>query len=140
MKVSDVFASKYLSANDLKGRTYQLTIAGIQIEELDGQGGKKTKPVLFFQGAQKGMVLNRTNAEAISVVLGDETNDWIGHKLELFSMRVQGPNGMTDGLRCRVILPQNGHAPAAPAPVAAPLPPRALPGNPAPVLDDDIPF
>ena len=143
MRVSDAFASKYLSSNDLKGKTYTLTIAGIQMEELDGQGGKKLKPIIFFQGAQKGMVLNRTNAEAISMVLGDETNDWIGHKLELYVMRVQGPNGMTDGLRCRVILPQNAGGPAPvqrqPAPEIG-RPNAALPAVGAAILDDSIPF
>lgn len=106
MKINEAFPSKYLSSKDLNGQTYQLPIASITQEEINDNGGKKLKPVVYFRGAQKGMILNRTNAEAISMVLGDETNDWIGHKLELFSMRVQGPNGMTDGLRCRVILPQ----------------------------------
>ena len=147
MKIAEAFPSKFLKSADLQGRTFTLPIASVQIEEIQGQGKTEHKPIIYFAGATKGMVLNRTNAEAISMVLGDETNDWIGHKLELFSMRVQGPNGMTDGLRCRVVLPQA-------APVRQPAPEIARP-NQTPLgpvggvathagggndLDDSIPF
>lgn len=151
MRVSDAFPSKYLSAKDLGGRVFQLPISGVQMEEIQDNDGKKHKPVIFFQGAQKGMILNKTNAESISMVLGDETNDWIGHKLELFVMKVQGPNGIVDGLRCRVILPQNAGGPAPvqrqPAPeIHAPLghAPLVRATGPLPAgnsdLDDTVPF
>lgn len=140
MRINDAFPSQYLKSSDLNGKTFTLQISSVMIEEIQDKGKAVPKPILYFQGAQKGMVLNRTNAEAISMVLGDETNDWIGHKLELFTMRVQGPQGMTDGLRCRVVLPQQQATPAqkAPAPeIGRPSPALPPVGT---VLDDSIPF
>jgi len=143
MKVSDAFPSKFLSAKDLGGRSFKLQIARIVLEEIQDSNGTKSKPIIYFVGAQKGMVLNKTNADAISIVLGDETDQWLGHTLELFSMRVQGPQGMTDGLRCRVILPQVA-TPASRQPARELPPPVIVPGaHPAQVsndLDDSIPF
>ena len=116
MKIGAAFPSKYLKAVDLQGRSFQVQITGLRVEDVGTEGKPEHKPVLYlsYQGrpAEKPMVLNRTNADTIAMDLGDETDTWVGHTIELFSMRVQGPNGMTDGIRCRVIHPQEVRQPA----------------------------
>lgn len=119
MKIGQAFPSRYIKADDIP-RPTQVQIAGVHIENVGTDQKPENKPVLYFlfQGrpAEKGMVLNRTNADTISMDLGDETDAWIGHTVELFKQRVQGPNGMVDGIRLRMIFPNQ---PAAPAPVPA---------------------
>ena len=157
MKIMQAFPSKYLKAADLQGRSYQMVIGHISLENVGTDQKQEIKPILYFRGAQKGIVLNRTNAEALSIVLGEETDAWPGHTVEIFSMRVQGPNGMTDGIRMRCIMPGVAAPVAAPMPgaafnaplgvpavAAAPSPFGHAPGVPAVTggeeLDDAIPF
>lgn len=99
MKISETFASKYLKAVDLKGRTVRVTITSVFSETLD-QG--RTKPVLFFAGAQKGLVLNRTNSETLAMAFGDETDNWIGAEIELFPMMVNFQGQMQPAIRVKV--------------------------------------
>jgi hypothetical protein len=39
--------------------------------------------VIYFNNAQKGLVLNKTNASRIAAVLGDDTNNWLGKEVML---------------------------------------------------------
>ena len=132
MKISESFSSNYIRAADVaKPRT--VIIASCSMETL-GQGAEaEEKPVLAFRGAKKGMVLNKTNALQIAGMYGDDTDQWIGQPIELFSMKVQGPNGIVDGIRVR------------PAPGQAPAQVRAAEEQNNAVqqsqdFDDDIPF
>jgi len=156
MKIGAAFPSRFLKADDLQGRTFQVQIAALRVEDVGQEGKPEHKPVLYFsyQGrqAEKGWVLNRTNADTLSMDLGDETDQWIGHTVELFSMRVQGPNGLTNGIRCRVIHPADTRPnPAFPsaappaqrsAPASGPYgpePPQAAPGAYTEAADPDAP-
>lgn len=156
MKIGAAFPSKYLKADDL-AQPVQVQIAAVRIENVGREDKPENKPVMYFsyQGrqAEKGMVLNRTNADTIAVDLGDETDAWIGHTVELFKMRVQGPNGIVDGIRLRLIHPQTPQPTGtfgAPAPQPGPFgptPPLPTPGSygvkppPPPAdIDDAIPF
>ena len=116
MKLSQAFPSKYLKADDLQGRSHNVQISHYAIEDVGTDDKPVQKPVIYFSNAQKGMVLNRTNGESIGVVLGDEMDVWRGHTLELFPQRVQGPNGMVNAIRCRVVLPQQPMMQTPPAP------------------------
>lgn len=123
MRMSDAFPSNYVKAQDLQGRTVTATIADCRMEDFGGE----EKPVLYFQGKEKGLVLNKTNASAIVSAYGDETTAWAGRPVELFVARVMFQGRMVDGIRVRV------PAPAAPEPAPAPH----ASGEP---FNDDIPF
>lgn len=155
MKVGAMFPSKYLKSAEVEGRTYVLTIANIAFENVGED--QDDKPVLHFQGAQKGMVLNRTNAAVLEWLYGDETNNWIGKQIELFTEMTTYMGKPVLGLRLR-----GPNAPAATPSAAAPAPdPLAGAATPAPRgpgeqaaavaqptashaprtdLDDEIPF
>ncbi len=96
--ISDLYPSKYLKSSDIKGHEPTVVIASLEVEEI-GKG--EHKPILRFQNKQKGMVLNRTNADAITEFLGPDYDHWIGREVTLYVARVQGPNGITDGLRVK---------------------------------------
>ncbi len=90
--VNDAFPSTYLRAADLNNRTAKLKMEKVVFEEI-GQN-KDQKPVLYFVGTKKGLVLNKTNATTIGAVHGQEFENWAGKEIELFSMMVpfQGQN------------------------------------------------
>src|SRR4026209_2145377 len=83
MKISQLFPSKYVKAADLNGKTVTLTIAKLVVEELGHSAEKEKKPVLYFQKATKGLVLNRTNAMTIAGLYGDEADDWPGKRISI---------------------------------------------------------
>ena len=85
MNVDDLFSSKYLKAEDLKGKPRTVVIdtaEELQFRERDGQ--EKRKIVLTFQHMKKGIILNRTNTFAIRDVYGSETEQWIGREIILY--------------------------------------------------------
>jgi hypothetical protein len=102
MKLSEAFPSKYLKPADVS----EPTIAMIKLaeeENIKGLDGKEQrKVVLYFAKKLKPLPLNRTNFESVMDICGsDDSADFPGTKIELFRMKVQGPNGITDGVRIR---------------------------------------
>lgn len=83
MKLNELYPSKYLAADDIDGEVVG-TIKKLVFEEMkDNEGNSQDKPVLYFQGVDKGMVLNKTNGTRISTIHGDETDLWIGKRITL---------------------------------------------------------
>lgn len=123
MRVSEAFPSTYLKAADLQGRTAVVMIDHCDIEDV-GSGDRK--PVLYFQGKEKGLVLNKTNANNIALLYGDDMEEWSGRQIELFEAMVDFQGKTVPAIRVRP-----------PRRNAAPKPP---PAAPAQDLDDEIPF
>jgi hypothetical protein len=86
MNRSQLFPSRFLKAIDLQGKQIVVVIDGLKVEDVGDD--QKQKPVLHFKGAKKGLVLNATNYDAIADAYGDETEDWPGQLVELFSTKV----------------------------------------------------
>ena len=144
MNINQTFPSKWIKASDLQGRTFKLTIHDVTLEQF--QDGTQ-KPAVWFVGREKAMILNKTNAETIAAMYGEETDTWKGRELEVFSMKVQGPNGIVDGIRVRIPdapQPQQLETPQAAAQsFQQPQQPTQQPqmnGTTETDLDDDIPF
>lgn len=98
VNINEEFPSKYLKSADLKGKMAKLQIAHVDSEEI----GKDRKLVAYFRGKERGMVLNKTNAKTIAEAFGDETDNWTGADIEVFSMKVDYQGRMVDGLRVRI--------------------------------------
>jgi len=130
MRIDAAFPSKYLKSADLNGRTAVVKIANVRMEEVE-KG--KEKPILYFVGKDKGMVLNKANSATITMLYGPETDDWTGSPLELFVALVDFQGKQTEAIRVRAPRPQGQPRPA---PVREPEPAYAD----RPDLDDDIPF
>ena len=52
--------------------------------ELEDVGDAERKPVLHFEGKNKGLVLNKTNSRVIAGAYSDDTDPWAGKPLVLF--------------------------------------------------------
>lgn len=112
MKISVLFPSKYVKAADLEGRNVTLTITKLVVEEMGHGSEKEQKPVLYFEKATKGLVLNRTNAMIIASLYGDETNDWRGKRITIYPTKVRAFGSMQDCVRVREEIPAQRKAPA----------------------------
>ena len=147
MDINAAFPGTYLKAVDLKGRKVTVTMDRVAIEDVGGEH----KPVLYFAGTDRGLVLNKTNGNLIAELHGPETDHWHGKKITLYSKRVEFQGGMRDGIRVD-IENQSRQAETYQAPAHDPEPaprqqmatPRNQPVNGkhpnAPIQDDEIPF
>jgi arabinogalactan endo-1,4-beta-galactosidase len=97
MRISAAFPSEYLKAADLQGRNVLVVIDHVEMRDV----GDDNKPVLFFQGKSKGVVLNKTNAGNIAVVYGDDTEDWTGKEVVLFEAMVDFQGRTVPSIRIR---------------------------------------
>ena len=103
MLISQAFpSSKYLSAADLKGQTVTVMIAHVMSESIEERGGEsRPKPVVSFNGAKKSLVLNKTNANSIVKLYGDDTDAWVGKQVELFPAVADYMGESVDCIRLR---------------------------------------
>jgi hypothetical protein len=116
----------YIKAEDLQGRAIRVTIERVEIEEIKSDSGKEKKLVAHFAGKDKGLVLNRTNADTLNEIFGtDDYEQWVGGVV-LFP-----DTTMFGGKKVACVRIKAGMVGQ-----AAPLPPP----EPEPVTDEDIPF
>jgi hypothetical protein len=123
VNINTAFPSSYLKAADLQGRRVPVTVDRVAMEDIGGEH----KPVLFFQGKDRGLVLNKTNAAMIAEIAGsEETDEWKGVRIVLYPTKTDFQGKRVDAIR--VDYPENASARPKPAP--------------APVADDDdlVPF
>lgn len=77
--LNEVFPSKYIKAADLQGREVHVVIAEVTVEKM----GDDRKLVMYFQGKEKGLVTNKTNANRVATLYGEDTDQWIGKEILL---------------------------------------------------------
>lgn len=84
MKYNDFFPSAYMKAEDIPdGKRYVLTIKEVTGEELDK--GQRPKPVASFTKTDKKLVINKTNWHIIAGMHGDDSDDWTGKRITVYS-------------------------------------------------------
>ncbi len=89
LSLSVMFPSNFLKAEDLQGRVVEVVIQSVAGEEVPMTGGKKEKcNVVRMVGKKKQWILNRTNAQALALLLSPDGNapsarDWFGKRVQL---------------------------------------------------------
>ena len=115
----DLYGSKYFSASDLKDSEPRLKVGKVEVAELrEKNGTTKRKYVMLFEGVEKGLVINKTNARKLADAYGKQSSKWIGQIVQLYSE----DTSFGKGVRVR------------------PLRKPATPTEPDPALNDAIPF
>lgn len=99
MNINDVFPSKYLKASDLQGKAVKVVIDRVVVEKM----GEDNKPVVYFKGKEKGMALNKTNAQMIAAHYSPETAGWAGKEIKLYAGKVNFNGQMVDSLKVEVV-------------------------------------
>jgi hypothetical protein len=163
MNINSAFPSKYLKASDLGGRTVTVTVKDVKMEQV-GQS-RDIKPVVYFEGKEKGLVLNKTNSNKIANIAGSgETDDWTGTQIQIYPTETEFSGETVDCIRVRPVRGPRQLSTAAPAepdsfesadpPPAPPAASRPVAvaaaagagvhqqraAAAAPITDDDIPF
>lgn len=140
--IHDAFPSNYLKASDLKGSQPVVTIDRVEFEPVGRQ--KEMKPILYLSGKEKGIVLNKTNANNIANLAGTaETEEWQGVRIRLYATHVEFQGETVEAIRVKAAPPQAQAQTRTPPPAprqAAPPPPPADEPPMEPLTDDDIPF
>ncbi len=94
MDIDKLYPSRYLSPDDLKGKSVRVTVSEVTIEELRNPraGGTTKKAVIHFAKSQKVLPLNKTQAHAMMATTGSsDTDAWPGFVVILTAGRA--PNG-----------------------------------------------
>jgi hypothetical protein len=140
MNINESFPSKYLKASDIPEEGQTVIIVRVDMEEVGKD--KEVRPVLFFEGEEKGIILNKTNATNISKLYGYETDDWSGKKVQLGTAWVDFQGQSVEAIR--IYPPKRS---SANAPLGQRQPPDqhredkpAGARDFAPLDDDSIPF
>ena len=156
MKIGAAFPSNYLKKEDC-GNGILVTVKEVRVEDVGGNGDPQdAKPVVHFHETDKGMVINRTNAEIMTQAMGtDDTDGWIGKQIVLYNEpNIWFGSKQTGGIRVKPAqamgqpVPQpSGQASTVstsevpPGAQAAPPSFKSAPAQPVnPAFDDDIPF
>lgn len=157
--IRNAFPSKYLKAADLGKSRPIVTIQNVLMEKV----GDDTLPMLTMVGKDKGLLLNRTNANMIEEIAGTfETDAWRGIKIQLYATKTDYAGKRVDCIRVEAPTSAPAGRPVSLPPM--PLPPPSTPppspsgwasvgemaaaqtwnsapaGSDEPLTDDDIPF
>ena len=115
----DLYGSKYFSVSDLKDSEPRLKVGKVEVAELrEKNGTTKRKYVMLFEGVEKGLVINKTNARKLADAYGKQSSKWIGQIVQLYAEETS----FGKGVRVR--------------PIRKP----ATPAEPDPDLNDAIAF
>lgn len=90
--------SKWLTANDLKGKEIKVTVDGSKVEEV----GDTHKLCVYFKGKEKGLALNKTNARMIAETYGRDSEDWTGKEIVLYPTKTEFQGKLVDCIRVRI--------------------------------------
>jgi len=101
-----MFDRKYVGAWDLEGKEVTVRIVRVTAETLKNKAGENKKPVVYFEGTDKGFALNKTNAKTIAAMYGNDTAAWSGKLITLYATSVSFGNETTDAIRVRPGIPK----------------------------------
>lgn len=134
--INDAFPSNYLKASDLQGREVVVTIDRVEFEAVGRE--REMKAVVYFQGKQKGIVLNKTNAKKIIEISGSAlTEEWGGTQIKIYPTETEFGGETVDCIR---IKPVGKAAMGRMTPAPKPVPVAVPEDHSAPLTDDEIPF
>jgi hypothetical protein len=105
------FLGTYITAAELVGKEPTLTIGRVTLEKVEslkatddaGAGKMKDRVIVYFKESksERGWLLNRTNAECIKELWGRETDNWLGHKVTLYTTPVRVGPKVEPGIRVK---------------------------------------
>jgi hypothetical protein len=129
----EAFPSRWLSAADFP-KPVVLEISETAPETVRGNDGRAVKKLtVYFRGQRKALIVNATNFDSIANITGEfDSDNWIGHQVELFATTTEMAGKSTPCIRVRA--PGSVTKKSAPAKTAS-----INTENPAP-FEDEVPF
>ena len=133
--------STYLKKEDVPN-PMNVQIAGIKRETVGQGADQEQKPIIYFHGMEKGMVLNNINSQILVMIFGDNIEAMAGKTIQLYvDPTVSFGGKMVGGLRLRAVqtFPEGGPDVMPPQGVAPQTAPQGF--NPQTGQgSDDVPF
>ena len=99
MRRDEAFPGKFLKAADVKETPLIAVISYVEKEKVGQGSDQKEKPVMYFQDADKPMVVNSTNWDTLAEAYGEDSDGWSGCKIKVYSAPTQYQGKRTEGLR-----------------------------------------
>jgi len=98
----DSLFGNYLKSGDFP-KEQEVEVQSVSVEQFGREDDSERKAVVFFRGLEKGLVLNKINAETLRDIAGTpELDDWGGVKLIIFTdPNVQFSGKRVGGLRLK---------------------------------------
>ena len=82
--------SKYLKAEDIKGKNIRAVIEAVNLVEFeDDNGNKQQKPALKLVNKEKGVVCNATTVQELGTSFGFDSDNWINKEIGLSTKHYQ---------------------------------------------------
>ena len=122
-KRHEVFPSRFLKHAELAGKPLEVKVERAPTETLGSGHDAENKTVLYFRNGVK------PYWDAVAAIAGDDTDDWPGHRLELYPTTTELKGKVVDCIRIRSPREKEQKANAGPE-----VPPTDDD------IDDDIPF
>jgi hypothetical protein len=109
-----LYPGRFIKAAELLGKKVTLTMIDVELEDLEGDDGKKTKCVITFKESPKKLVACKTNGLCIRDMFGKELANWMGKRITIFEdvwngepcIRVWGSPDIAEELEVTVTLPR----------------------------------
>ncbi len=104
MRKSQAFESTYMRTEDLNGKEHELIIDKVEMAEISNPETKRTetKPVVYFKGREKGLILNHTNWDALEQGYGEESDHWHGWPMILYPTTTRFGSSNVACMRIRI--------------------------------------
>lgn len=77
----ELYPGRFLKGGDFARTPRTLTIARVQLEELEGEKGKRKRGIVRFQEESRELVLNKTNGLLLRAMFGRSTEAWVGRRV-----------------------------------------------------------
>lgn len=94
-----LYPGRFLKSGELLGRKVTVTIADVEIDELEGEKGKRIQGIIFLKGKNKQIVLNKTNGLCLKAMFGRKLSEWIGKRIVIFQDKTRMGADTVDCIR-----------------------------------------
>ena len=109
-----LYPGRFLKAGLFEGKQVTLTIKDVDLNELEGEDGKKLKAIVSFQETEMQLVTCKTNGLSIKAMFGNNLGDWVGKRVTLFpstwngepAIRVWGSPDIEKDITISIVLPR----------------------------------
>jgi hypothetical protein len=99
LSFDQLYPGTYLKAGEFDGKPVTLTIKSIVREMLsNGAGSEEGAVIVSFVETEKKLVLVKTNAVCLRALWGDDSGEWIGHRITLHP--VPDASGLSESGLC----------------------------------------
>lgn len=109
-----LYPGRFIKAAELLGKKVTLTVEDIELEDLEGEDGAKTKCIVSFKETKKKLVTCKTNGLCLKEMFGKELANWVGKRITIYEdvwngepcIRIWGSPDIEADLEVTVQLPR----------------------------------